>query len=107
MSEVIVTGILDSDHLPIMFNIVDPARMSEALNPVEKLRAWKSFKASSPNSLSSNIQIHNSDKVNKAAFDFAASIVSVYMLSTRKSIISELKYEIPGLDRLRKHKVKF
>jgi hypothetical protein len=37
LSEVIVTDILDSDHLLITFNILDPVRMREALDPVEKL----------------------------------------------------------------------
>jgi hypothetical protein len=35
MSEVIITDILDSDHLPVMFNIVDPVRKSVASDPVE------------------------------------------------------------------------
>jgi hypothetical protein len=35
LSEVIVMDILDSDHLPIIFNILDPVRMRETLDPVE------------------------------------------------------------------------
>jgi hypothetical protein len=34
LSEVIVTDILDSDHLPIMFSILDHVRMRKALDPV-------------------------------------------------------------------------
>jgi hypothetical protein len=32
-----VTDIMDSDHLPIMFSILDLVRMREALDSVEKL----------------------------------------------------------------------
>jgi hypothetical protein len=37
-SEVTVTDILDSDHLPIMISILEPVRKREALDLVEKLR---------------------------------------------------------------------
>jgi hypothetical protein len=37
MSEVTVTDILDPDHLPIMFNILDPVRKMETLDVAEKL----------------------------------------------------------------------
>jgi hypothetical protein len=35
--EVTLTDILDSDHLPITFSILDPLRTKEASDPVEKL----------------------------------------------------------------------
>jgi hypothetical protein len=40
LSEVIVTDILDSYHLPIMFIILDPVRARETLDPVDKLTNW-------------------------------------------------------------------
>jgi hypothetical protein len=43
--EVIVTDIPDSDHLPIIFSILDPVRMREVLEPVEKLRDWELFQS--------------------------------------------------------------
>jgi hypothetical protein len=43
LTEVTVTDILDSDNLPIMFSILNPARTREALDPVEKLREWQVF----------------------------------------------------------------
>jgi hypothetical protein len=43
LSEVIVTDVLDSDRLPIMFSILDPVRKREALDPVEKLTDWGLF----------------------------------------------------------------
>jgi hypothetical protein len=41
LSEVIVTDILDSDHLPIVFTILDPFGMREALDAVEKFTDWE------------------------------------------------------------------
>jgi hypothetical protein len=46
LSEVIVTDILDSNHLPIMFSILDPVRTREVLGPVEKLiEDWELFQS--------------------------------------------------------------
>lgn len=50
LSEVIITDILDLDHLPIMISILDPVRTKEALDPIEKLTDWELFKASPLNS---------------------------------------------------------
>jgi endonuclease/exonuclease/phosphatase (EEP) superfamily protein YafD len=38
LSEVIVLDILDSDHLPIMFSILDHVKAREVSDPVEKFR---------------------------------------------------------------------
>jgi hypothetical protein len=43
LSEVIVTEILDLDRLQVMLSILDPVRMREALDPVEKVTAWGLF----------------------------------------------------------------
>jgi hypothetical protein len=45
LSEVIVTGIQGSDHLPIMFHILDPVRTRQALDPVEKRTDWELFQS--------------------------------------------------------------
>jgi hypothetical protein len=80
LSQIIVTDILDSDHLPIMFTILDPVRRREALNPVETLTDWKLFQSLASELLSPVIQIYPSNKVGKAACDFAASITSTQRL---------------------------
>jgi hypothetical protein len=54
--------------------------------------------------MSPNIKILSSDEADKSARDFAPSIASAYRISTRKTTILDRKYEIPGLDRLLKHK---
>jgi hypothetical protein len=49
LSEVIVTNILHSDHLPVMFSILDPVRTREASDAVEKLRDWDVTEVSAVN----------------------------------------------------------
>jgi hypothetical protein len=44
--EVTVTDIMDSQHLSVMFSILDPVRMRKALHPVEKLTDRELFQAS-------------------------------------------------------------
>jgi hypothetical protein len=56
LSEAIVTDILDSDYLPIMFSILDPVRTRETLNPVEKRTNWELFQNLAFEFISPNIQ---------------------------------------------------
>jgi hypothetical protein len=44
LSEVIVTDILDSDHLPIVFHLVDHVRTMNPLDPVDKFTDLEQFK---------------------------------------------------------------
>jgi hypothetical protein len=45
LSNVIVSGILDSDHLPIIFHILDHVRTKNASAPLENLQNGNGFKA--------------------------------------------------------------
>jgi hypothetical protein len=45
LTEIFVTDVLNSDHLPVMFNILDPLRTRESLDPVEKLRDCELFQS--------------------------------------------------------------
>jgi hypothetical protein len=45
MPEGIANNIVDSDHLPIRFSILNPVRTREALNPFEKLTDWELFQS--------------------------------------------------------------
>jgi hypothetical protein len=89
-----------------MFSILDPVRMRKALDPAEKLTEWELFQSLAFELISPNIQINSSNEGDKAARDFAASIASVYRLSTRKTTILDRKYEILRLNHLLKHKRK-
>jgi hypothetical protein len=80
LSEVIVTDILDSDHLPIIFNILNPVRKKEALNPVEKLTDWDLLQGLASELISPNIQIYSSNEADNEACDFAAPVALTYRL---------------------------
>jgi hypothetical protein len=86
-SEVIVTDILDSDHLWTLLE------RREALGPVENLTDRELLQSLASEVISPNIQIHCSNEANKAAQDFAASTALAYSLSTRKTIILDWKKE--------------
>jgi hypothetical protein len=88
LSEVTVLGILDSDHLPIMFSILDHVKAREVSDPVEKFTDWERFQSLASDLVSLKIQINSSTDADKAARDFAAPIASAYRLSTRKITIS-------------------
>jgi hypothetical protein len=89
-SEVSVLDIKDSDHLPIMFCILDHIKARKILDPVEKFTDWERFQ-----SLASALV---------AARDFAAPIASAYRLSTKTTSISDHNRGSSSLERLLKHK---
>jgi hypothetical protein len=41
--DVIVSDILDLDHLPIIFHILDHAKIMNLLGPIEKFTHWDRF----------------------------------------------------------------
>jgi hypothetical protein len=45
LSNVIVSDNLDSDHLPMIFHILDHVRTTNLSEPAENLQIWKGFKA--------------------------------------------------------------
>jgi hypothetical protein len=44
LSDVTVSDILDSDHLPIVFNLLDHVRTRSPSDPVDKLTDWERFR---------------------------------------------------------------
>jgi hypothetical protein len=97
-----VSDILDPDHLPILFHILDQARTRKISAPVEKITYWERFQSLASNLISSRIEIKSG--VEAAARDFTASVASAYRLSTCKITLSGLNNNLPGLDRLLKYK---
>jgi hypothetical protein len=95
--EVIVSDILYPDHLSVIISILEPARRKESLDLVEKFTDWELFQSLASELISSNIKILFYNEADKATRDFAASIVSAYRLSARKTKILDRKYEIHGL----------
>jgi hypothetical protein len=74
LPKVTVSDILDSDHLPIVFYLLDHIRTRNLLERFQTLASEL---------ISSRIQINSEEAADKVACDFAASIASAYRLSTR------------------------
>jgi hypothetical protein len=75
--DVRVLDIMDSDHLPNMFCIL------EFWDPVEKFTDWEWFQSLASALVSPRREFNSCVEADKAARDFAASIASAYMLSTK------------------------
>jgi hypothetical protein len=99
--DVTVSDILDSDHLPIVFHILDHVNLSER---IEKFTDWDQFRSLASELISPKIEINSGVEADKAVYDFTASTALVYRLSTSKVTLSHINNNLPGLDRLLKHK---
>jgi hypothetical protein len=106
LSEVRVLDIMDSDHLPIMFYILDHITVREILDPVEKFRDWERFQSLASALVSAIVEINSCIEADKAAHGFAASIASAYRVSTKTTTISNRNRGSSSLERLFKHKQK-
>jgi hypothetical protein len=104
LSNIIVSDIPDSDHLPVIFHILDHVRTKNVSAPTEKFTDWERFQSLTSNLISPRIEIISGTEADKAARAFTASIASAYRLSTSKITLSELNSVLPGLDRLLKYK---
>jgi hypothetical protein len=104
MSEVTVCDVLVPDHLPVVFHILGHVTTRNLSDPVEKFTDWDQFQSLASNSVSPRIQIISGVEADKAACDFTASIVSAYRLAKSKGKLSDMYSNLPGLDRLLKHK---
>jgi hypothetical protein len=104
VSDVIVSDILDSDHLPIIFHMLDHDKIRNLLEPIEKFTDWDRFQSLTSELISPRIDINSGVEADKAARDFTASIASAYRLATSKVTLSDMNNDIPSLDRLLKHK---
>jgi hypothetical protein len=70
-----------------MLVILDHVRTREVLDPVEKLADGELFQSLASKLISPNIQNDSCNEGDKATRDFAASLASVYRLSTIKTKI--------------------
>jgi hypothetical protein len=104
VSNVIVFDILDSDHLPIIFHILDHVKIRNLSDPIEKFTDWERFQSLASELISPKIEITSEVEADKAARDFRASISSAYRLSKSKITLLDFNNDLPGLDRLLKHK---
>jgi hypothetical protein len=106
LSHVIVSDILHSDHLPIVFHMLKHVTTKKLLEPFEKFTDWERFQNLASNLISPRMEINSGVEADKAALEFTASTDSAYRLSTSNVKFSELNNDIPGLDKLLKHKMR-
>jgi hypothetical protein len=104
VSDVIVSDILDSDHLPIIFHILDHVKIRNLSDPIKKFTDWEMFQSLASEFISPTIEITSEVEADKAVRNFTASISSAYRLSTSKITLLDLNNDLPGIDRLLKHK---
>jgi hypothetical protein len=104
ISDVIFSDILDSDHLPILFHILDHVKIRNLSDPIEKFTNWDRFQSLASELISPKIEIKSGVEADKAAHEFSASIPSAYRLSTSKITLLDSNNDLPGLDQLLRHK---
>jgi hypothetical protein len=71
---------LDSDHLPIIFHILDHVKIRNLSDPIEKFTDWDLFQSLASELISPKIEIKSEVDADKAARDFSSSIASAYRL---------------------------
>jgi hypothetical protein len=84
VSDVTVSDILDSDHLSIIFHILDHITNMNFSEPVEKFTVRELSQILSSDLISSTIEINSGEEADKVARDFTTSIASVHRLSASK-----------------------
>jgi hypothetical protein len=104
LSEVTVSDILDSDHLPLIFHLLDLVKTRYLSDPAENFTDLEQFQSLASKLSSPRIQINLGEEANKAACNITASIASGHRLSTSKITLLDLNNNLPGLDSLLKHK---
>jgi hypothetical protein len=82
--------ILDSDHLPIIFHLLDHVTTRNLPDLVDKFTDWERFQSLASELISPRIKINSEQETNKVAHDFIASIALAYRLSTSKITLSDL-----------------
>jgi hypothetical protein len=102
--DVIVSDILDSDHLPIIFQLLDHVKIRNLSEPIEKFTDWNLFQSLASELISPRIEINSGVEADNAARVFTASIASTYRMANNNVPLSDINNDIPGLNRQLKHK---
>jgi hypothetical protein len=104
VSHVVVSDILESDHLPIVLHILDHVKVKNLSEPIENLTDLDRFQSFASKLISPKVEVNSGVETNKAARDFTASIASAYRLSTSKITLLNISNDLPRLDLLLKYK---
>jgi hypothetical protein len=69
VSDVIVSDILGSDHLTIVFHILDHVKIRNLSEPVEKFTDWERFQSLALERVSPRVEINSGVEADKEARD--------------------------------------
>jgi hypothetical protein len=83
VSEVNVLEILDSDHLPILFYMLDHVSTRDISAPIEIFTDWERFQNIASEVISPRVQIQSIDNAEERARKLTESTASAYRLSTQ------------------------
>jgi hypothetical protein len=86
----IVSDILDSHHLPIVFYILDHDKIRNISEPIEQITDWNRYQSLASELITPRIQINPGVEADKAGRDFAASIASAFRLSAKQVTLSDI-----------------
>jgi hypothetical protein len=105
LSGVIVSDILDTDHLLTVFHTLDYVKTTNLPEPNEKFTDSEHFETLASYSVPPRIEINSEKEADKVALNFTASTASAYRLSTNTVTLSDIYNQgLPGLGPLLKHK---
>jgi endonuclease/exonuclease/phosphatase (EEP) superfamily protein YafD len=100
ISDINKLEILESDHLPILYHMLDHVSTRDKSAPIEIHTDWEQFQSLALILIAPTTQIHTSEDAEDAARKFAASIASPYRLPTHKIANLKLNEELTELDKL-------
>jgi len=100
----LISDILDPDHLPIFFLILDHDSAKDISASVETHTNCEQLRSLASDIISLRIHAENIEETDRVANNVIASIASAYRLPTRKLTISESNSELLGLQHLLQHK---
>jgi hypothetical protein len=99
----IISDILDSAHIPVLFHTLDHVKIRNISEPVDKFLDWDRFQRLASELIPPRIEINSGIEADKAVRDFKSSVTSAYRrLLTSKVTLSDLNNDLPGLNRLLK-----
>jgi hypothetical protein len=102
--EDIVSYILYSDHLQIIYHILDHVQIRNLSEPIENFTDWDRFQILASELISPKVEINSGVEADKAARDFTAFIASACRLATSKVTLLDINNDLPGLDQVLKYK---
>jgi hypothetical protein len=91
LSEIIISDILDSDHLPIVFHLLDHVTIGNFSDMVDKSTDWEQFLNLVSEITLLRIQNNLGEEADEAVRDFAAPVASAYRLPKNKLTFKQNK----------------